>query len=220
LHSCSVPGCSLPVTRWSKLCNTHKARQRRHGHPRQEGVTKAELEPFAATVRERKKRNAASPLWAKLDARWQATAAHCQDVIAAYAGGQAMNRNDRQACEEIVKLAREVESTVLAEAALALFLMREQRLNRFLSDDAFWFQLTRRLRALADVNVGTWFDHKAGKVKRVYRDLPPKTTLAMGKMLAETFGLVGLLLARREEEDQNREREEAEALAQAVRDLA
>lgn len=219
MRSCSVPGCPSPAIHWGKQCNTHKARRRRHGHPRQEGVTKAELMPFVAAVRDRKARNASNPLWGKLEARWQTTIEHCRSVAAAYAGGRAMNRNARQACEEVVKLAGHVEATIIAETALALFLMHEQAPHRFLSDEAFRFQLARRVRALADVNVGTWFDHKTGKVKRVYRDLPPKTTLAMGKMLAETFGLAGMLLARREEEDQNRRREEAEALALAVRDL-
>jgi hypothetical protein len=208
------------VIRWSKLCNTHKARQRRHGHPRQEGVTKAELAPFIASVRDRRARNANSPLWGKIEARWQATVAHCREVAGAYASGRTMNRNDRQACEEVIKLAGAVETEPIAEMALALFLLHEQNPHRFLSDNAFRYQIARRLRALADVNVGTWFDPTTGRVKRVYRDLPPKTTLAMGKMLAETFGLAGLLLARREEEDQNRRKEEAEALAQAVRDLA
>ena len=182
-------------------------------------MTKAELEPFADLVRERRRRNPSSPFWSTIDVRWRATVEHCKGVAGAYASGQPMNRNARQACEEIAKLAKEVDTEALAETALALFLMQEKTPHRFLSDNAFWFQLTRRLRALADVNVGTWFDHKTGKVRRVYRDLPPKTTLAMGKTLTETFGLPGLLLARRESEDQDRKREEAEALAQAVRDL-
>ena len=41
----------------------------------------------------------------------------------------------------------------------------------------------------------------------------------MGAMLAETFGVAGLLLARREEEDAEKRRRENDELAQAVKNL-
>ncbi len=56
-------------------------------------------------------------------------------------------------------------------------------------------------------------------MKRVYRDLPSGTTVLLGSMLAETFGVAGLLLARRETENAEKRRRENAELAQAVREL-
>jgi len=130
-----------------------------------------------------------------------------------------MNRHQRQACQEIVRVADHVEPDLAAETALALFVMQEQAPRRFLSDVAFWHQLARRVRGLTDVNAGTWFDVNTGKLKRVYRDLPAKTTLTVGKALAEAFGTAGLMLARKETEDAEMQRKDNEMLAKAVGDL-
>lgn len=219
MHQCRVTGCTAQASRWGTLCSTHKSRQRRHGHPSQEGITKAELAPYLAIIRQRKSRNPDSPLWSNIEARWRALVDHCRGVVASSLSGRPMNRNERQACHEVVKLAEHVEAGLVVEAALALYLMHEQAPRRFLSDDAFRHQLSRRLRGLADVNAGTWFDHTTNKVKRVYRDLPATTAVVMGAMLAETFGVAGLLLARREEEDAEKRRRENHELAEAVKDL-
>ena len=219
MSQCHAPGCTAETSRWGKLCSTHKSRQRRHGHPSQQGISKTELTPYLAIIRQRWANNPDSLLWSSLEARWLALVDHCRGVVAAYLNGRAMNRNERQACAEVQKLADHVEARDVIETALALYLMHEQAPRRFVSDDAFRYQLSRRLRGLADVNAGTWFDQTTGKVKRVYRDLPAITTMVMGAMLAETFGVAGLLLARREEDDAERRRRETLDLAQAVKDL-
>ncbi|SDH69440.1 hypothetical protein [Roseospirillum parvum] len=219
MSTCRVPGCTAPVTRWGSLCSTHKSRQRRHGHPQQTGVTKAELVPFVALVRQRKSRNPDSPLWGQIEARWAALVEHCRGVVAQALDGRAMNRHQRQACVEVVRIADHVEPWTVIETALALYMMQEHDHRRFQSDDAFRHQLSRRLRGLTDVNAGSWFDHGSGRVKRVYRDLPATTTLTMAAMLNEAFGLPGLMLARREEEDARKRRDEVHQLGEAVRNL-
>lgn len=219
MSHCHVPGCTAPVTRWGSLCSTHRSRKRRHGHPLQEGVTKTELAPYVVLVRQRKARNQDSPFWGKVEARWTALVDQCRGVVAASLAGTAMNRHQRDACHEVVKIADHVEAWEAIETALALYLMHEQAPRRFLSDDAFHHQMSRRLRGLTDVNAGTWFDHQSGRVKRVYRDLPTTTARVMGAMLVEVFGVPGLMLARREEEDAEKRRSEAEEMAQAVRAL-
>lgn len=219
MHPCRVPGCTAPTARWGSLCSTHKSHQRRHGHPSQKGITKADLAPYLAVIQQRKERNPESPLWTNIEVRWQALVAHCRGVVAAYLNGQPMNRHERQASQEVVKLAEHAEAWRVVETALALFLMHEREPRRFLSDDALRHQLSRRLRGLAEVNAGTWFDHASNRVKRVYRDLPAPTAVLMGAMLAETFGVAGLLLARREDEDAEKRRRANEEMAQAVKDL-
>ena len=56
-------------------------------------------------------------------------------------------------------------------------------------------------------------------MKRVYRDLPATTAVIMGSMLAEAFGLAGIMLARREEQDAEKRRRENEELAKAIKEL-
>jgi len=219
MSQCRVPGCTAPASRWGTLCSTHKSRQRRHGHPSQEGITKADLAPFLAVVRQRKARNPASPFWPGVEARWAGLVDHCRGVVASALSGQPMNRDERTACHEVVKLAEATEPAEVVETALALYLMLEQQPSRFRSDEAFRHQLSRRLRGLAEVNAGTWFDQTTGKVKRVYRDLPATATQVMAAMLVEVFGVAGLLLARRETEDAEKQRREVEDLAQAVKEM-
>ncbi len=120
MNHCRVPGCNAPVSRWGSLCSTHKTRQRRHGHPQQQGVTKAELAPYAAIIRLRKARNPDSPLWPGIEARWFALVDHCRGVVAASLQGKAMNRFERQACYELVKLADHAEAAEVVETALAV----------------------------------------------------------------------------------------------------
>lgn len=219
MRSCRVPGCTAPATRWGTLCSTHKSHQRRHGDPTQEGVTKAELLPYLAVVHQRRAKNPNSPVWGNIESRWFTLVDHCRRVADAYLGGKATNRHERQACQEVVKLAEHVAASEVVDTALALYLMHEQAPRRFRSDDAFRCQLVRRLRGLTDVNAGTWFDHGTGKVKRVYRDLPANTSVVMGTMLAEVFGVVGLLLARKEQEDAEKRRRENEELVKGISEL-
>jgi superfamily I DNA/RNA helicase len=54
---------------------------------------------------------------------------------------------------------------------LAMCMMEELDRRRFRSDPGFRFQLVRRVRALADVSAGQKYDHRSGKVRRVYREL-------------------------------------------------
>lgn len=218
MKTCRIPGCSGFSSRWGDLCSTHKARERRHGHSLQEGVTKADLGPYLRQLKARKLRNLDNPLWKLLEARWCALVDHCRTTLAAHQAVP-MNRHERQACHEIVDLEPHVLAETVVGTALALFLMQEQAPRRFKSDDAFRHQLARRVRALADVNIGSFYDHATGKTKRVYRDLPGRTTVIIGALLERTFGQAGLMLAKKEREDAERRFSEVEQITDAVKAL-
>ncbi|WP_245500971.1 hypothetical protein [Lichenibacterium minor] len=129
---------------------------------------------------------------------------HARAVLARQGAGSAYAR---QAASETVKLAEAVEAREIMATAFAVYLMADQQPRRFLSDTAFRVQLVRRLRGLTEANAGTWFDHKTGRTKRVYRELPPQAAGVMGEWIAKAFGAVGLFLAR-----MDREQREAAAL--------
>lgn len=219
MHCCRVPGCGRPVSRWGAYCNTHKSRNRRHGHPQQEAITAAALAPFIKKTKERMRKSANAEALTMLIARWDALVTQCRAVIAAYLGGKPSQRNLRHAAQAIVCIADDVDAREVADVALALYLMQDQQPQRFRSDNAFLHQMVRRLRGLTERNVGTWFDEKSGTVKRVYRDLTPKTANLMGRMLAEVFGVAGLRLAQLERLDLETRQKEARDFSRAMQEL-
>ncbi|WP_245496664.1 hypothetical protein [Lichenibacterium ramalinae] len=133
---------------------------------------------------------------------------HAHAVLARQGAGSAYVR---QAASETVKLAETVEARTVMETAFAVYLMADQQPRRFASDRAFRVQLVRRLRGLAEANAGTWFDHDTGRMKRVYRELPPQAAKVMGEWCAKAFGAVGLFLARMDREQREAAARKADA---------
>ena len=203
-RTCRAPGCGARTTRYGVYCTTHKSRSRRHGHPDQKAITKAELKPYQKLVRKRIEKNADSPLWGQCDARWKAVVNYAQSILAAYKGGQASYRYENIAAQEVVKLAADVEARQIIETICAVYLMQDDQPRRFRSDNAFRAQLCRRVRSLTECNCGFWYNHTTGQMKRAYREIPPKAIVLFSRWLEEAVGIVGLHLAKLE-------RDEAEA---------
>ncbi len=217
---CRVPGCGAEAaSRYSPYCRKHKARLRRQGAVDQEGITAADLAPYLALVRARVEKNRENPAWNQLKDRWLTVVDHAKSVIAYFNSGQAGSMYERKAALEIVKVADAVEPFAVVEVVLAMFVMQDQQPRRFRTDTAFRVQLVRRTRALADVSVGRSYDPKRGKVRRVYRELPPKAALFIGQWLASALGGAGLHLARLEKEDEERRVTERLALHKSLEEL-
>jgi hypothetical protein len=100
-----------------------------------------------------------------------------------------------------------------------MYVMLEMDPRRFASDQAFRTQLVRRVRGLTEVNAGVWWDHRAGRNKRAYKDLSPRTTAIMGELLVRAFGAPGVMLARKEAEELAKGKQEVQELGDAVRAL-
>jgi hypothetical protein len=100
-----------------------------------------------------------------------------------------------------------------------MYLLEDAQPRRFRSDTAFDYQLVRRVIRLAPVSAGTYWDNQRGKVKRVYRDVPPRVTEALAASLKDAFGAPGLMLAEKERKDSQRAAEEKQKLASALREL-
>jgi hypothetical protein len=211
---CTIPGCRSARLPRSPLCNTHKSAKRRHGDPQQRGVTVAELQPYLKIICAHIRRNSKNTVWHQLDGLWRLLVDACERELE-----ERRNRPDvaydREAKQQLVKLRQTVKPREVVELILAMYALQEFEPRRFKSDDAFRFQLVRRVRALSDVNVGAYYQHETRKVKRVYRDLSPRTTRALAAYLAETFGRAGLYIAAHE-----RNRIEAAGKAKAELDKA
>ncbi|MBO1906641.1 hypothetical protein KHP60_15655 [Microvirga sp. 3-52] len=219
MRTCRVPGCTEPTTRFGAHCTTHKAAMRRHGDPRQEGVTKAQLEPYVKLVEARIAKNAANPVWTQLDDRWQALTRSAEAILAAYHNGRPGLRQEVRAASEVKKLGQAVEPREVIVTALAMYLMLYQEPRRFRSDDAFSTQLVRRVRGLSDVNVGVWHDNKTNKMRRVYRELPPRVVQVIAGWIVPVLGGVGMKLVELEKADWEAQQQKVKSFHQAVSDL-
>lgn len=146
-------------------------------------MTVHELKPYRDRVAMRRAKYPANATWDILRERWAAVAVNAETILKAHAAGRPGSAHATQAAHHIKQLAATVPDGVVMDAALAMFLMLEAQPQRFQSDRAFDFQLSRRVRALSDVNAGTYFDHEAGKTKKVYRDVLPGTLIVSDRRI-------------------------------------
>lgn len=219
---CRVPGCCKPAEGYGQYCNTHKTHDRRHGHPQQEAITKVMLKPFVKVVGGRRKKNPEASAWKKMEGQWLALADRCRNDHAALLRGGAHHRPTRVACQEVVKVANAVAdggAVGVVDVVLAMFLMRDQQPHRFRADDAFVYQVVRRVRALADMNVGVWCNPVTGKNQRAYRDVPPQVVEIMGRWIVEALGPAGVYMAKLERRDDEEHKARSVDLMQALGEL-
>jgi hypothetical protein len=221
LMSCRVSGCARAATsRWSRYCSAHKSRARRHGHPDQVGIRKRDLQDYLAFIQGFRDRNPESAAWGLLEGRWRALEADCRAYEAAYLRGRPGSRHQLQAAREVIRLGASAPASVIIDTAIAMVMLEQSEPSRFRSDGGFLHQMVRMVRATADVSAGSRYDHRAGRVRRVYRELSPRTAVVLGGWLRETFGPAGLQLHGKRMELLARERSEAVALRDALGELA
>lgn len=207
-------GCSSEVEGYSTYCDTHKRRNRRHGHPDQMPVSTKELEPHREQVRQRIAKNAGNPAWSILQQRWNAICDRAASELVLHQSGVPHSRYVAEAMSAITKLSKTVDPQDVIEVVVAMYLLEDKHPHRFKNHEAFGRQLVRRVRALSDMNVGTYYDQSSGKTKRVYREAKPKTTDLLADILRTTFGAAALAvvtLERKEAEAQRTEQLELHA---------
>ena len=217
---CRAPGCDSPTTsRYSVHCSRHQSRLRRQGDVAQEAISKTDLKSYLKRVRQRIEKNPDSPAWGQLEARWLAVVEHAKGVVAGFRAGKPGARYVRKAAEEVLKVAETATPRDVIETVLAMSMMEELDRRRFRSDSGFRFQLVRLVRALADVSAGRRYDHRSGKVRRVYRELTPRAVATIGQWLADMIGGAGIHLAQLEVRDIEEAKQKQQALWSALEEL-
>lgn len=216
---CRATGCAQRTTGWSRYCSAHKSRLRRHGHPDQQGVSKKALQPHLKRLHGVRRRNPDSPLWRLLIERWEALVDGCKSRETAYLAGQVAQRNETEAAREIVRLSSEVRPSEVIDVVAAMILMSRWEPSRFRSDAAVFHQTARRVRSLSETSVGSRYDPRSGRVRRVYRELSPKTAMILGRWLVESFGGLGLWIYGIEREAARAAQQRTVAINQAMREL-
>ena len=218
-RTCTVMRCTKPATGYSTHCDLHKRTLRRHGHPEQQGVTVVELKPYRDRIAARRAKNPSNPTWALLAARWEALTAHAAARLDASAMGVPGSSYERQAAEQLMTLRDSVPPNDVVDAALAMFALLEHRPARFKSDKAFDIQLARRARGLTDVNASSHWDAKEERMKRTYRDVPPRVMECMAESLKLAFGVAGMRLAELDKKDAEGVQAERQQLHDALAEL-
>ncbi|MBA3596222.1 MAG: hypothetical protein H0W40_02435 [Methylibium sp.] len=218
-RQCSVSSCRQQATGFSTHCDAHKQTLRRHGHAEQKGVTVHELRPYQERIRERRAKNPGNPTWALLERRWEALTAHAEATMARYAAGTPAITHERQTAEQLLTLRDSTSKDAVIDTVLALFAMNAHRPTRFQSDKAFRFQVARRVRGLAIANAGLSRDAKSGRLKRTYRDTPPRAMECLAASLESAFGVAGLRLAELDMREATTGEAERRQLAAALKDL-
>jgi hypothetical protein len=217
---CRAPGCTAETSsRYSPYCSTHRGRLRRQGDVDQRAVTKTELASYQRLVQARIDRNPESPAWGHLDDAWLHVVAHAKDILAAERQGRVGIRHERVAAREVVTLADAVPARTVVICTLAMFVMWEIEPRKFRSDDGFRTQVARRVRRLTEANAAHYFDHVAGKGKRVYRDVAPRAAKVFARWLAEAVGGAGIHLARLELADIEKSKQDRLGLRTALAEL-
>jgi hypothetical protein len=184
-----------------------------------QGVEASELRPYRQRITQRVKRNPNSPVWGMLKANWAVLVEHSKACQARLYQGEPYSRNEARAHHEVIKLGDAVAADDIANVVMALYLIQHERPARFPSDDAFVFQMVRRVMRLTDVNVGVSHNARTGRSVKVYRDLPPRVTKRLGAMLVEVFGLAALYVAALETAEVDRAAAKAVKLNQALEAL-
>lgn len=214
---CSVSGCGRRTTGHSRYCNSHKTRSRRHGHPKQGAVTKAELKPYRKAVAEWMD---VGDRWSKVLPVWDGLVRWAHGVRAVRLSGKPMCRFTADMAAEVLHVAADVEAKDVVEVVAGMCLMEEGDRRRFRSDDAFRVQVARRFRGLTETNAGCYWDQAEGRMKRVYRDPSPRVSVMLGQVLVERLGVVGVYVHRARERDDEARRVMVRALAEEVGDHA
>jgi hypothetical protein len=130
-----------------------------------------------------------------------------------------MVRFRREAAIETLRIGNNVKPRDVIETVLAMYVMQDQEPRRFKSDQAFRTQMVRRVRGLTRLNADAWTDAKTGKRKLVYRDLSQRTGAIIGGWIAEALGSAGIMFARLERKDHEKEQEALLTFRQTLDDM-
>ncbi|GEP07767.1 hypothetical protein [Methylobacterium oxalidis] len=220
MRKCTASGCDAKATGPLGIyCTKHAKNKARHGEADQPGITKGDLKPYLAIILDKRKRQEGKSGWSNMEGKWQELVGRANGIVAQSREGKPMSRYKRMAAYEIKRLGDHVAVQRVIDCVLAMYLMYELEQRRFRSDNAFWFQLVRRVRRLTKLNAGVWTYAERKRTSVTYTDLPPKATMAMAVWLKEALGSAGTYIARLEREDREREDEERRTYFESLKEL-
>lgn len=171
------------------MCLWHQMRNRRFGDPSLTGCLKrSELKPYLIEVRRlcaRGHEERTEHVFSGIQQRLRELA---ESTLAERLNAAAQGREwFRRAEEEIVRVTADANPVEAAHLIGALFLMRERVPRRWPTERAFRFDVVRAWRKLAGISYGSAWDHRLGKMRRMYRELRPRVVETVAEWLVTAY---------------------------------
>lgn len=214
MKECSVQGCTKPAgNQFGAMCEQHRQRQRRHGDARQESIRATEIKPCVERVEKIVERDKSGKISAGLDKLVEILTDYCEGIVSDFEHGRPMNQHKVQAAREILTVFREFSPLQCAGVVAGMHLYMHENPHRFSTDRGFTFELVRQFRSISDANVGFYDKSGSGKVKRAYKEIPPRTIGQLGYILVDGYKTF-VALVRRHEIRQAERMQEARNLLQ------
>lgn len=188
IGTCTTFGCVRPRrSSVSPLCPACYRRQRAHGDARQDLITRKELAPLEARVRKILADGDGIAIERTLTKINGLLAEHAQSSIDGFHAGRAITKPYLQACHQITKVTATVDPIQTAVTIAALYLLQKRNPHRVVSDRALMGALVRQYRFPSGLAMGTAHNRKTDKIVGSFKPLPMKTTVALGKMVADAY---------------------------------
>ena len=188
MRDCSVRGCTKSASgQFGSMCAGHQQRNRRHGDARQDSIRYAEIKPYVVRVEKLIERDKSGKIENGLDKLVAIVREYAEGIVSDFEHGRAMNKHKVAAAKEILTVFLDFTPAQCASVRAGMYLFQDVNEHRFASDRGFTFELVRRFRSISDANIGLYEDGYTGRVRRAYKEIPPKTIEQLGAMLIEGF---------------------------------
>ena len=186
--TCRAPNCKTKTrSGLGQWCEYHRQRRRRHGEATQQGIRKQELAPFVKVAQRIVARDSSGRVETALREIHTILTDHVRSVAVDADRGAWVPKWTARAAREMLKVLVETPPLQCACTVAGVFLLREHQPYLFVSERAFRFELVRHFHKLVATAWGSYYDEKAGRVKKTYRDLPPRTVPEIGATLIEGY---------------------------------
>jgi hypothetical protein len=191
--TCLTQGCGRVARRgrigYGGYCERCRQRWRRRGAADQVPIRKPEVERYVSRI----KRLLKSANLEKIEAHLRERHGLLRDCSTALKEAKSVfgtQRRQRTASEMLLVLDA-VDPVRSGLTVAALFLMRDQEPHRFVSDQAFRFQLVRVWRSQTRLAFGSFYDEKADRVVATYKPLPPRVIEVIAPLLIQAYAPFG-----------------------------
>jgi len=211
---CDTPGCGRSVrpTYWTvgKRCHRCRQRVRRQGDARQEPVRRHEPRKIVTRLKRVVKRLGKVEV---VERAFRQIAGNLltvtvDDLPQPAPNGKAKpwtNLWMQRALEEVERVSGDVESVASGYLVVAMFFMQtDERPRRFVSDEAFRFQLVRMWRSQTSLSVGSTYDAKRDRMTGWYKTTPVRVVQYLADVLTTAYvpvvGYMTTLIKKDEEQ--------------------
>jgi hypothetical protein len=184
---CDIASCNRSPTRYSRLCSSHRAHQRRFGHPEQQPLRAAHLNHYRRMVSKLLLGTRGVAVYAAFDPIWQAFIDECVAPLRRWEAGQACVKHHVEAAAQIEGLRGSGDPKRFLVTMTALFMLHLREPRYFKSDDAFFVTFQRVVRREGSGSYDLVWNATEARYARKLRGLPKKVAITLGRWITDAF---------------------------------